>query len=244
MKKAVIFRVSWTLSPHSLLFFQMPVLRFLFRTRPAGRPLGIRGRPAAGAAPLFAGCPAPPGHPLFRRRHPQPAGPGRCRPADRGSVSPPRCRGHAGSQPGNGHRGIALRLPGSRHQPHLLRRPVCAGQPAENAGPPPHGPAGAGGIRSRAAGRLREHQRRHHAGPAPLYAGGVRRDAGTHRKRRCHPHLGLSAQDRAGLRVWPASAGGAALPGRSGGRLPLRRRAAGTPRLPAVRDLQLCKARL
>ena len=54
------------------------------------------------------------------------------------------------------------------------------GQPAQDAGPPPHGKAGAGRFRRRTPCRVREPQRRHHAGPAPLYAGRVRRDVGAY----------------------------------------------------------------
>lgn len=40
-------------------------------------------------------------------------------------------------------------------------------------GRPPHRPAGPGSFCGGTAGRLYQHQRRHHAGPAPLYAGRV-----------------------------------------------------------------------
>ena len=58
-------------------------------------------------------------------------------------------------------------------QPHLVRGTVGPGQPAQNAGPPPHCQTGPGGVRGGPAGRLYQHQRGHHAGTAPLYAGRV-----------------------------------------------------------------------
>ncbi len=188
----------------------MPVLRFHSRTRGAGRTGRLCGRSAAGAAPLFAGCPPAAGHPLFRRRHAQPAHPGGCSPADPRQRLPspvPRSRWKPTRKRSPRHRSAPSGKPASTASPSASSLPGTA---SWARWPSPHGPAGAGGIRSRAAGRLREHQRRHHAGPAPLYAGGVRRDAGADRKRRCHPHLGLSAKDRAGLCVRPASAGGTA----------------------------------
>ena len=140
--------------------------------------------------------------------------------------------------------GVPPGVPRRRRQPHLLRRPVGPGQPAQDAGPPPHRKAGPCGLCRRTPGRFREHQRRHHAGPAPLYAGRVRRDAGAYRGGRRDAHFGLPLKDRAGLCLWPDAPRGSAHLRRGGGLLPLRRRAAGAPRVSAVRDLELRPPRL
>ena len=244
MKKAVIFDVPRTLSAYSLLFFQMPVLRFLLRPRPARRAPRLCGRSAAGAFPLCAGRTPAAGHPLFRRRHPQPSRPRRRCPPHRRRPAPAGGRDHTGSEPRDGDGGVPPGVPRRRRQPHLLRRPVGPGQPAQDAGPSPHRKAGPCGLCRRTPGRVREHQRRHHAGPAPLYAGRVRRDAGAYRGGRRDTHFGLPLKDRAGLCLWPDAPRGSAHLRRGGGLLPLRRRAAGAPRVSAVRDLELCPPRL
>ena len=109
------------------------------------------------------------GHPLFWRRHAQPAAPGagktadRCGPADAGG------RDHTGSKPGDGDGRKPCRLPGGGREPHLFRGAVCPGYPAAHTGQAAHGKAGAGCLCRRAARRLCEHQRRHHAGTAALH---------------------------------------------------------------------------
>ena len=173
MKKAVILYVPWTLSAYSLLLFQMPVLRFLFPPRGAGRAGCLCGRASAGAAPLCAKRAPAAGYRLFRRRHAQPAHPGTGRAAHPGSRACARCRDHHGSKPRDRHRGEPAGLPGGGGEPHLLRGAVCPGHPAAHPWPSPQRQAGAGSLCRRPARRVREHQRRYHAGAAPLYAGRV-----------------------------------------------------------------------
>ena len=173
MKKAVILYVPWTLSAYSLLFFQMSVLRFLFPPRRAGRTGRLCGRAATGAAPLCAGRAPAAGHPLFRRRHAQPAHPCAGRTAHPGSRPRARCGDHLGGKPRDRHRGEPAGLPDSGGEPHLLRGAVRPGHPAAHPWPSPQRQAGAGSLCRCPARRVREYQRRHHAGTAPLYAGRI-----------------------------------------------------------------------
>ncbi len=172
MKKAVILYVPWTLSAYSLLFFQMSVLRFLFPPRERGVPDAYVDALLRELHRFAPDAPLLTGHPLFRRRHAQPADPGAGQAAHPGSRPRARCRDHLGGKPRDRHRGEPVGLPGGRGEPHLLwaqppGTPSCAPLAVPTA------PSRRGSLCRRPACRVREHQRRHHAGAAPLYAGRV-----------------------------------------------------------------------
>ena len=160
MKKAVIFDVSRTLSAYSLLFFQMPVSAGFYSAP------GQRGVPRAYVDALlrelsrFAPGRAPAaGHPLFRRWNAQSCWTRQTPPGSSPPRSPcpgPRSRWKATLRPLTER--LSPGIPGGGRQPHFLRRPVGPGQPAQDAGPPPHGKAGAGRFRRRTPCRVREHQ--------------------------------------------------------------------------------------
>ena len=109
------------------------------------------------------------GHPLFWRRHPQSAAPGagktahRCGPADAGAEI---------TLEANPETVTEQSLAGFREAG--VNRISFGVQSARDTqlrtlGRPAHGKAGAGCLCRRPAGRLCEHQRRHHAGTAALH---------------------------------------------------------------------------
>ncbi len=127
---------------------------------------GERGVPEAyvgsfaGAFPLCAGSTSAAGHPLFWRRHAQPAAPGAGKTADRCGSAPARSRDHAGSKPGDGDRTEPCGLPGGGSEPHLLRgcslpgTPSCAhwaGRTRQNRHGLPLPPLGGQALRTSAA---------------------------------------------------------------------------------------------
>ena len=228
-----------TLHSRSLLPFQMPILRFLFRRLPrrsTGRLCG-RGLPRDWAL-LCRRRAAPPGYAVLRRRHTLAAAARAAGPDGAGGSTGARRGDHSGGKSGYRFAKGAGRLAARGRKPAFARRTERAGRQPCAAGPPPYGAAEPRGAAHGAGRRIFQHQRRCDAGAARLHGRRIARDAGAALGRRLHAHQRVSFEAGAGHGLRQAPARGSARR-RCGGRLLSgRRRTAGGAGIRAIRNFQ------